>query len=211
MADTKLTALTEISVPALEDLAYTVDDPSGTPVSNKLTNARQGGLLWHGPPQIRLTTETGVPVSTNDRTAQATLYATPSTPSGSHLATAFLRTFDGTRPRLQSFSGDKSYSVACVAGAVQDIFIKDSDLSLVAEYWKNATITVTIATPAVVTWTGHGLHTNDLITFSTSGALPTGITAGATYNINKLDADTFNIRGFDQCNRFTQYGNISGS
>ena len=36
MADSKLTALSEISVPALEDLLYLVDDPAGTPVSNKM-------------------------------------------------------------------------------------------------------------------------------------------------------------------------------
>lgn len=40
MADTKLTALSEISVPSLEDLFYTVDDPSGTPISNKLSANR---------------------------------------------------------------------------------------------------------------------------------------------------------------------------
>lgn len=46
-----------------------------------------------------------------------------------------------------------------------------------------ATVTITIASPAVVTWTGHGLLAGDTITFATTGALPTGITAGTTYYV----------------------------
>jgi archaellum component FlaG (FlaF/FlaG flagellin family) len=37
MADTKLTNLSAISAIADEDLFYVVDDPGGTPVSNKAT------------------------------------------------------------------------------------------------------------------------------------------------------------------------------
>jgi hypothetical protein len=44
-----------------------------------------------------------------------------------------------------------------------------------------ATVTVTIANPAVVTWTAHALIATDTFTFLTTGALPTGITAGTTY------------------------------
>ena len=47
MADSKLSALSEISVPELEDLLYLVDDPSGTPVSNKVSANRALGLLNH--------------------------------------------------------------------------------------------------------------------------------------------------------------------
>ena len=37
MADTKLTALTELVSPALADLMYIVDDPSGSPVGKKIS------------------------------------------------------------------------------------------------------------------------------------------------------------------------------
>lgn len=59
----------------------------------------------------------------------------------------------------------------------------------------SATITVTIASPAVVTWTGHGFSANQAVTFKTTGALPTGITAGDTYYVlsTGLTADTFRI------------------
>jgi hypothetical protein len=46
-----------------------------------------------------------------------------------------------------------------------------------------ATVTMTIASPAVVTWTAHGFTAGNSITFTTTGALPTGVTAGTTYYI----------------------------
>jgi len=45
------------------------------------------------------------------------------------------------------------------------------------------TCTMTIATPCVVTDATHGLSINDPVVFRTTGALPTGITAGTTYYI----------------------------
>lgn len=58
-----------------------------------------------------------------------------------------------------------------------------------------ATFTVTIASPAVFTKTGHGLVANDTIIFSTSGALPTGLTAGTRYYVIAagLTADNFEV------------------
>jgi hypothetical protein len=59
------------------------------------------------------------------------------------------------------------------------------------------TITVTIASPAVVTDVGHGLSNGDLVYFTTTGALPTGILAGSTtsnnYFVRNVTADTFNL------------------
>jgi len=44
--------------------------------------------------------------------------------------------------------------------------------------------TISIANPAVVTKTTHGLAINDTIIFSTTIALPTGLTAGTTYYVS---------------------------
>jgi hypothetical protein len=57
----------------------------------------------------------------------------------------------------------------------------------------SATVTITIATPGVVTWSGHGLSTGTPVIFSTTGALPTGITAGTTYYVIAVDTNTFRI------------------
>ena len=66
---------------------------------------------------------------------------------------------------------------------------------------KEATVTLTIASPCVVTWTAHGLRDNLPVRFFTTGALPTGITAGShggpgtgtEYYVKVVNADTFNI------------------
>lgn len=50
-------------------------------------------------------------------------------------------------------------------------------------YRRSGTITVDIATPATVSWAGHGLAIGTPIAFTTTGALPTGITAGTIYYI----------------------------
>ena len=56
------------------------------------------------------------------------------------------------------------------------------------------TFTVTIASPAVFTATGHGLSSGDGILLVTDGALPTGLTTDTTiYYVDKIDADTFKV------------------
>lgn len=95
-------------------------------------------------------------------------------------------------------------SVIAYAGLIEPsgwLFCSGQSLSrttyaaLFAALSKNSTVTITIATPGVVTWTAHGLVAGDRITFNTTGALPTGITAGTVYFViaTNLTADTFRI------------------
>lgn len=53
--------------------------------------------------------------------------------------------------------------------------------------------TITIASPATVTATGHGLANGDRVQFTTSGALPAGILANTTYFVINAGTDTFNL------------------
>lgn len=55
------------------------------------------------------------------------------------------------------------------------------------------TATISNATPAVVTITNHGLRDGAGVIFSTTGALPTGVTAGTTYYAKSTAANTFNL------------------
>ena len=57
------------------------------------------------------------------------------------------------------------------------------------------TATITIASPAVITKAAHGLTANDIVKFSTTDTLPTGITAGVSYYVlaTDLTTDTFKI------------------
>ena len=53
------------------------------------------------------------------------------------------------------------------------------------------TATMTIASPCVVSLTKHGLRDGTGVVFSTTGALPTGITAGTTYYARSTATGTF--------------------
>jgi hypothetical protein len=57
----------------------------------------------------------------------------------------------------------------------------------------SATVTITIASPGVVTWTAHGLTDGAKVAFSTTGALPTGLTAATTYYVVNSAANTFQV------------------
>jgi len=54
-------------------------------------------------------------------------------------------------------------------------------------------ITISIASPCVITSVGHLCSDYEQVGFTTTGALPTGIVAGTTYYVKKIDADTFKI------------------
>ncbi len=58
-----------------------------------------------------------------------------------------------------------------------------------------ATVTITIASPGVVTWTNHGFTTACPVVFTTTGTLPTGITSGAVYYVvpSSVATSTFQI------------------
>jgi hypothetical protein len=53
--------------------------------------------------------------------------------------------------------------------------------------------TMTIASPAVVTKTAHNLENGMAVVFSTTGALPTGVTAGTVYYVINKATDTLQI------------------
>lgn len=51
------------------------------------------------------------------------------------------------------------------------------------EHYQNSTVTITIASPGVVTWRDHRLAAGTPLQFSTDGALPDGIDANTTYYV----------------------------
>jgi hypothetical protein len=64
------------------------------------------------------------------------------------------------------------------------------DFNLAGATTPSAAVTITTANPAVITWTGHALAVGQTVTFSTTGTLPTGITAGTTYFVKTATAGT---------------------
>lgn len=55
------------------------------------------------------------------------------------------------------------------------------------------TVTITIATPGVVSQTGHPFVTGDAVYLTTTGALPTGLSANTLYYVIKVDANSYNL------------------
>ncbi len=59
--------------------------------------------------------------------------------------------------------------------------------------YSTSSVTVTIASPAVMTWTAHGLVSGQKMQLTTTGALPTGLSASTTYWVTVINANTFNL------------------
>lgn len=57
----------------------------------------------------------------------------------------------------------------------------------------SATVTITIASPGVVTWNSHPLQNGDPVRLQTTGALPTGLAANTTYFVVSAAANTFQL------------------
>lgn len=59
---------------------------------------------------------------------------------------------------------------------------------------KRATVTISNASPGVITYTAHGLTAGAPVFLATTGSLPTGLTVGFTYYVKTvLTADTFTV------------------
>ncbi len=60
----------------------------------------------------------------------------------------------------------------------------------------SSVVTITIASPGVITWPAHDLAAGSAVVFSTTGGLPTGLTAGTIYYVAEdvhLTANTFAV------------------
>lgn len=74
------------------------------------------------------------------------------------------------------------------------------------------TFTVTIASPGVFTYNSHGLQAGDKVIFSTTGALPTGLTAGTTYYVisSGLTTNAFQVSATEGGAAINTSGSQSG-
>jgi hypothetical protein len=89
----------------------------------------------------------------------------------------------------------------------------DNEISHSAIGYEPRTATMTIASPAVVTQTAHGLIAGDEIYFSTTGALPTGVTANLSYFVISagLATDSFQFSATSGGSAVNTTGTQSGT
>lgn len=85
-------------------------------------------------------------------------------------------------------------SVAIFAGTSDRLYLASNTDYSWTPVSKVATVTISNASPGVVTLASHGFAANDPVVFSTSGSLPTGLTAGTKYFVKTvLTANTFTV------------------
>jgi hypothetical protein len=80
-------------------------------------------------------------------------------------------------------------------GACDTLNLYDNQIEQNGAAQATATVTISNATPAVVTWTAHGRAAEDPVVFTTSGGLPTGLVVNYCYYVSAtgLATDTFQI------------------
>jgi hypothetical protein len=103
-------------------------------------------------------------------------------------------------------------SVAIFAGTSDRLYLASNTSYSWTPVSKVATFTVTIAVPGVITKTAHGFAANDPFVPTTTGALPTGMTAGTKYFVKEvLTADTFTFSATAGGAAITTTGSQSGT
>jgi hypothetical protein len=78
-------------------------------------------------------------------------------------------------------------------------------------YTEISDVAISIASPCVVTSAGHGIVDDEIIKFTTTGALPTGLTAFTYYYCNYIDVDTFNVSTAPDGDNINTSGSQSGT
>ncbi len=157
--------------------------------NRKVTAQRLLGFGPSGICEFRLSLSSGNPLQSADVTGATSVFLVPFTGNA-------ITIYDGTRVNLYHQDTQVTYNLGTLVNAqAYDLFIFDSSgtLTLEAAEWSNAVVTMGVATPGVVTWTGHNLNTGDSFTPTTTGALLTGLTANTQYLVTKIDANTFNL------------------
>lgn len=74
-----------------------------------------------------------------------------------------------------------------------------------------STVTITLATPGVISWTAHGLEAGAKVVLATTGALPTGLTAATTYYVVNPAEDTFQLAATQGGTAINTSGSQSGT
>lgn len=74
-----------------------------------------------------------------------------------------------------------------------------------------ALCTISIAAPGVITQNGHGLGWKNQVLFSTTGALPTGLSADTWYYVIPIDYNTFQVTATSTGSAITTTGSQSGT
>lgn len=138
----------------------------------------------------RLTLVSGNPLVISDSIAANLVYFTPfmgnrlSLWSGSIWSTVI---FQETAIALSNLVPFQVYDVFAYTDTA-------NALNLELNEWKNSQITISIASPCVITWASHGLSNGDKVILTTTGTLPSGLTPNIIYYVTNATTNTFNLQ-----------------
>lgn len=96
--------------------------------------------------------------------------------------------FDSTNSPLHYQVGDGSQ--VSRTGVYSELWALNSSVN---PSLTSSSFTISIANPAVVSKTAHGLNDGERVRFTTTGALPTGVTTGVDYIVNVIDLNNYNL------------------
>lgn len=74
----------------------------------------------------------------------------------------------------------------------------------------SSVVTITIATPGVITWNSHGLLAGDVVSLETTGTLPTGFVTGTNYYVVSPTTNTFELAASPGGSAINTSGSQSG-
>lgn len=85
-----------------------------------------------------------------------------------------------------TFSSGAAPSLSTAGGTADDLYYS-------VKVAQSALVTITLASPGVVTYPGHGLKTGQQVQLTTTGTLPTGLSPSTTYFVIGVDANSFQL------------------
>lgn len=163
-----------------------------------VTNTGSGNNVLANGPAIASPTFTGTVAGAG--TIPSTVLANTAVSAGSYMLASLTVNAEGQLTAASNGTAGQypgvSTNSAASAGNIGELVVNSANAA-------SSTVTITIASPAVVTWTGwqtavdptaqNTNYTGGPVTFTTTGALPTGLTAGTTYYIIPVNANTFKV------------------
>lgn len=96
-------------------------------------------------------------------------------------------------------------------GILAEFQMLEKELTLFYGSRAYSVFTITIASPGVITKNKHGLATDDRVSFITTGALPTGLSADTYYFVLYSTADTFKVSATKGGSAINTSGSQSGT
>ena len=99
---------------------------------------------------------------------------------------------DGTGSRTLAYAWMYQFASGTAPTLTTGKYTKDVLAYTVAKY-ASANVTISNASPGVVTWNSHGLLSGQQIQLTTTGGLPTGLSASTSYWVTTIDANTYKL------------------